>query len=1043
MSFLPTSTWRHLLAASALIASLGLAACQRSSGGGSTRSNAVAQLRVESTSPVGGATGVAPDAPIDVTFSSEVEASTLHAGSFIVEGSASGRAAGTYSYDPVTRTARFTPSARRQVLEQVKVRLTGSIHSTANASLRPVEFVFQVEDATAVPDPGPEPLTVISSQPAAYTAGVGLEDSVSLFFGEAIDPDTVGADAMWLTSAGSRVPATVALVSGVELRATPLEPFAPGQEVVAHVGSAIRGAEEETFSGHAFQFRARAAAPPTARGKDVVFSTLRPVRWLKSADLDLDGKADLAYAMENETVVDLQLSRGDGNFSLALRIDTTSRVTALALADLDADGDVDVLVGTQDRVASYTNLARSSYAAPNELHFEVGPMVPAGSAVRALAVEDLDHDGVPDVVADTDAGLWTRLGGLDHPISQTLGTARLARSDLVLADLNLDGHLDLTFASRQADQVTIYWSRGTGPELFVAPRNITLGVPADQVAAVDLEGDPRPELLVLAALSASSSGGAFRILTQGDAGAWQVTQPAPDTAPDGAGGGVEDVLDAGRFELADLDGDGALDVMLAAAAPGKVYLYLNEAGIPNFQEPRTLLAAPGALLPVAADITGDGSLEVIAGAEREIHALLPVAAPVPPVGGDHYLLKVEDAQVRQKDANAAALVRLTNTKPLQGYSVVLGYDAEAITPRSVSIEGTASGAAPVEFTEYLEHAEQHAVSFSAIVEFLEPFENHVIPAGENQLLFRLQFDVPETAPLGGTQVAILSEAQDPPVATAVVVDAQSTLAELQAGTVTVLPPKETPPPPSDNKFRFEDVHVPLDGDGVLTVLGSNVEKAEAFTAIFAYDPSVLEVTSVDLDGTISGPLEPDIFIPNIDAEHGTVTTTVLFDILPPIDDRAIPPGTDQLLLNARLRPVPGAAAGSSPVEFRNEVGSPPLNNIFVMAGASVFPELVGGLVFLEDSTSEAQFIRGDVNSSLKVDLGDAVALLDHLFRGVSQVACLDAGDTDDSGRLDIGDAIGLLNHLFLGGAAPAAPYPELGVDPTPDDLGCSTPPVNP
>jgi hypothetical protein len=84
-----------------------------------------------------------------------------------------------------------------------------------------------------------------------------------------------------------------------------------------------------------------------------------------------------------------------------------------------------------------------------------------------------------------------------------------------------------------------------------------------------------------------------------------------------------------------------------------------------------------------------------------------------------------------------------------------------------------------------------------------------------------------------------------------------------------------------------------------------------------------------------------------------------------------------------------------------------------------------------------------VNSSLKVDLGDAVALLDHLFRGVSQVACLDAGDTDDSGRLDIGDAIGLLNHLFLGGAAPPAPYPELGVDPTPDDLGCSTPPVNP
>ena len=63
---------------------------------------------------------------------------------------------------------------------------------------------------------------------------------------------------------------------------------------------------------------------------------------------------------------------------------------------------------------------------------------------------------------------------------------------------------------------------------------------------------------------------------------------------------------------------------------------------------------------------------------------------------------------------------------------------------------------------------------------------------------------------------------------------------------------------------------------------------------------------------------------------------------------------------------------------------------------------------------------------------------DDLFAGNGEILCQDAADGNDDGRLDVADAIFVLDHLFGGGAPLPPPFPEPGVDPTVDGLGCGT-----
>jgi hypothetical protein len=86
--------------------------------------------------------------------------------------------------------------------------------------------------------------------------------------------------------------------------------------------------------------------------------------------------------------------------------------------------------------------------------------------------------------------------------------------------------------------------------------------------------------------------------------------------------------------------------------------------------------------------------------------------------------------------------------------------------------------------------------------------------------------------------------------------------------------------------------------------------------------------------------------------------------------------------------------------------------------------------------SGERFIRGDVDRDFRVAINDPILLLQHLFLGGVEVTCADAGDANDNGALQLVDAIVILTWMFIDPNPLPEPFPQPGIDPTPDRLDC-------
>ncbi len=69
------------------------------------------------------------------------------------------------------------------------------------------------------------------------------------------------------------------------------------------------------------------------------------------------------------------------------------------------------------------------------------------------------------------------------------------------------------------------------------------------------------------------------------------------------------------------------------------------------------------------------------------------------------------------------------------------------------------------------------------------------------------------------------------------------------------------------------------------------------------------------------------------------------------------------------------------------------------------------------------YVCGDANGDRNSDIGDAVFIINHVFKGGPAPDPVVAGDANCDGNTDVGDAVYIISHVFKGGPAPCAGCP--------------------
>ncbi len=315
-------------------------------------------------------------------------------------------------------------------------------------------------------------------------------------------------------------------------------------------------------------------------GSPVTFATGSGPGYLKTADLDADGKPEIIVANTTSgTISVFKNTASSGSISsssLATKVDFSAGTSAfdVAVSDFDGDGKPDLAVTNNVSTANTISVLRNTTSAGSisTSSFASAVTFATGSLPVKIVVADFDGDSKPDIAVtnsssnsvsvfrNTASSGAITTSSFASKVDFTTGTNPRG---IFAADMDNDGKFDIIVTNSASNTISVFRNTTTSSAIntssFGTQVNFTTGTTPYDVAMGDIDGNGKPDIIVTNFGATTIS--VFRNI--GSTGS--ITTSTFTSKSDFTTGGTGSPY---GIAISDLDGDGKVDIAVANTNSG-------------------------------------------------------------------------------------------------------------------------------------------------------------------------------------------------------------------------------------------------------------------------------------------------------------------------------------------------------------------------------------------------------------------------------------------------------------------------------------------